>query len=364
MAFPTRLTLLFCGLAGSLAARPAVAAPNDEVIQVWNNGGKVSIEVYKSFDGRTYQGYSGGGYQLGGASALKFLKGDFNGDGRTDVIQVWNNSGRVSIEGYSWNPATRRFDWTVGGGQLYGGAGALTFLSGDINGDGRTDIIQIWDNAGAVSIEGYTFNASTNRFDYTIGGGAKYGPSANSEFFAGDVDGDGRTDIMHLRQDSSVYPNGKSMVVYRSSGSGFINSTNRTHYPFEEGGWNYRVVGDFNRDGRADLLHVRFVQDPYGPIHDGYTTYLSDGASLHPSTAAFFTANTTYLTYSADFVTADIDGDGDSDLVGLDYYWLHHGKVALNVYPNFLNETGSTSYWQSPNLGGSSYLAILTGNLD
>jgi hypothetical protein len=232
-----------------------------------------------------------------------------------------------------------------------------------VNGDGYGDVIQVWDNAGSVSIEGYTFDISAGKFKYTIGGGAKYGPSSQSEFHAGDVNGDGRTDVLHLQANSM---GGKSLRIYFSNGSGFNNTSTKVDYPKEPGSFEtFWRVGDFNRDGKSDLIQVYQEDSDHPNEVDGYVTYISNGSTLSRNLTAFFPVISTYLSYSYDFLTGDVDGDGDSDLIGRDFYSMNrNGKLSLNLYPNYYQQHGTSEYFTSLNLGGSPALAVLGGNID
>jgi Ca2+-binding RTX toxin-like protein len=123
--------------------------------------------------------------------------GDFNGDGRTDIL--WR-SGSLTVDwlanangGFvaNWNNSvvTIPTDWTVAG-------------VGDFNGDGRDDIL--WRNGAGVTVD-WLANASGNGgFSSNYANSAVQVATTTSIASIGDFNGDGRDDI--LWRDSSGTP--------------------------------------------------------------------------------------------------------------------------------------------------------------
>jgi hypothetical protein len=228
-----------------------------DIFQVWNNQGYTSIETYTS-DGAQFN-YSSGGYKLGGYSG-QYLAGDANGDGLTDVLQLWNNNGNLSIECYLSNytplvkPVDLRFNYLGSGGSTLGTYSG-NYMVGDVNGDKKADIIRIWNNNGSTNIAVSSFNSSANRFEPGISatGLAPYG----GQYLVGDANGDGLSDVIQLRDVGGNL----SAEVYLSAVTGFTRRSPGTYtlglYPSLD-----FMLGDVNRDGRAEIIRTRSSGNP------------------------------------------------------------------------------------------------------
>jgi hypothetical protein len=166
--------------------------------------------------------------------------GDFNGDGRSDIL--WrNDSGQLS----EWL-GTANGGFTDNGGTVNNVVAAAWHVQGigDFNGDGRSDIL--WRNdSGQVSdwlgqSDGSFIGNDTNALtsfstSWKIAG-------------VGDFNGDGRSDILWR----NVSTNGVINWLGTANGGFTDNSTNSSYTV----GWDWTVVGtgDYNGDGMADLL--------------------------------------------------------------------------------------------------------------
>jgi hypothetical protein len=136
----------------------------------------------------------------------------------------------------------------VGGGVIANnpfGAGWNVVATGDFNGDGKADLV--WQNpslGGLVEIQ--FLNGNTAIGGGTIAG-SPFGPGWNV-VGAGDFLGNGHTDLVYQRQSDDLveiqYLNGNTAI----GGGAIANS------PFGPG-WAVIGVGDFNHDGKADLVY-------------------------------------------------------------------------------------------------------------
>ncbi|MFM8890571.1 MAG: FG-GAP repeat domain-containing protein [Planctomycetia bacterium] len=174
------------------------------------------------------------------------LVGDFNGDGRDDIVTFTRgNTGDVYV---ALSNGSNGF---VGYAQRWHGSfcvGNETPLVGDFNGDGRDDIVTF--NKGN---RGDVYVALSNGSNAFVGTAVKwhddfcYGTEIPQ---VGDFNGDGKDDI-------ATFTRGNSGDVYvaLSSGGIFLGSGVKWHPGFCYG-TNTPLVADFPGDGRADLARL------------------------------------------------------------------------------------------------------------
>ena len=163
-----------------------------DIAAPWNNGGQASIAVFLS-DGASFPGWTQWTDRDGGwGDEVKWVSGDFNGDGRTDIAAGWNNEGALTLTTrMSQGDHFTHEHWLINAGHWWN---ASTLLAGDFNGDGMDDIAHLWDDLGELSVDvavsnGAGFNAA-NRWATRDGGWF-----GQVRWFPGDFNGDGRTDI-------------------------------------------------------------------------------------------------------------------------------------------------------------------------
>ena len=167
--------------------------------------------------------------------------GDFNGDGRSDIL--WRNG------------STGEFgDWlaNASGGFAYNGAAGLTPITtawviagtGDFNGDGRDDIL--WRNSTTGEFGNWLANSS-GAFAYNAAAGLTAISNAWRIDGTGDFNGDGRDDILWRNTDGSFgtwLANAGGGFAYNGA-AGVVAISND---------WHIVGTGDFNGDGRDDIL--------------------------------------------------------------------------------------------------------------
>jgi Zn-dependent metalloprotease len=186
-----------------------------DIIQLFDNGGRLGVIVYTS-DGTGYSSTFGTANIGQGSTALAWLTGDVNGDGKTDIIQPFDNGGRLGLIVYTSNGTGYSSTFsTLNIGQ---GSGALAWLTGDVNGDGRTDILQAFDNGGRLGLIAYTSDGTGYSSTFgTVNIGQGSGALA---WLTGDANGDGQTDILQ------PFANGSrlGLIVYTSNGTGYTST--------------------------------------------------------------------------------------------------------------------------------------------
>ena len=212
----------------------------------FNGDGKDDI-LWRNDDGQltNWLGNANGGYSSNAANAYTAIPtswhvagtGDFNGDGRDDIL--WRN-----VDGTMTN-------WlgTAVGGYIDNSANASLTIgtswhivgTGDFNGDGRDDIL--WRN---------TDGSLTNWLGQANGSHANNASASTSVATSwhisgtGDFNGDGRDDIL-WRNDAGDLTN----WLGQADGS-FANNPNASVWVSNS--WHIASTGDFNGDHRDDIL--------------------------------------------------------------------------------------------------------------
>lgn len=308
---------------------------SNDYVHVWLAKGDGTFDIKGRFP-------AANGYPVA-ANTYNYTPGDFNGDGRTDLLhltgpdgaRVWMSNGDGTFD---IKPIYK--PWA---GYAIPGSGVYQYQSGDFNGDGRTDLIHFVGNA-YVNI---WFSNGDGTFS-VIGGflpWSGYSLSANNyNYKLGDFNGDGLTDMIHFY--SAAYAH-----VWLSKGDGTFEVKSRfpsvTGYGVGEPNQTYNYqLGDFNGDGKDDLIH--FANQSY--IHiwfsQGDGTFAVTGQ--YKPWAGYYVAANNYK-----YEVGDYNGDGKSDLLHFVEnsninIWLSKGDGAFLV-------SGNAHQWPAYPVGANNY---------
>lgn len=205
--------------------------------------------------------------------------GDFNGDGDADLTWRRNSDGLVELQFLNGTSAR-------GGGIIANnpfGSDWSIVARGDFNGDGRTDLV--WRRASDGVTEIQLLNGTSS-----LGGGLIAKNPFGTDWTvvgAGDFNGDGKADLVWQRQSDGVveiqYLNGNTAI-----GGGLIQNN-----PLGSG-WNVAGVADFNGDGRSDLVYRRSDGATEIELLNGLTL-LGNGLTASPDAGLLPQPNTTEL---------------------------------------------------------------------
>jgi hypothetical protein len=265
----------------------AVAAQYSDV----NGGSAVASVLLGNGDG-TFQAH----VDYVAANSLGFpmciVKGDFNGDGKQDLVLTGNISSVLLGNGDGTFQWPKYFSYTGEQSRVTGFNGGLTVV-GDFNRDGSSDLAVSNPNFSSVTLllgngDG-TFQAPV---DYPTG---EYPGSVA----LGDFNDDGRPDLAVTNSADS------SVSVLLGNGDGTLQDQ-RSYYPTGANPWS-EAVGDFNGDGTPDLAVANW--------NNSVSVLLGNGDGT-------FHAHVDYPTggFPSSVAVGDFNRDGKLDLVVANWF--------------------------------------------
>ena len=167
------------------------------------------------------------------------VSADFNGDGKRDLVISDNNVAGVSVY-----PGNGDFTFRAPIALVTNGAAADAIVA-DLNNDGRRDLV-------VANGEGNTLSVFINRGAWLFSPSDIFVPEAINDVTVGDFNRDGRLDLAVAggRPDTDSSIGHGVALVFRGNGDGTFAAP--VSYPVATGAWQI-VAGDFNRDGVLDL---------------------------------------------------------------------------------------------------------------
>lgn len=305
-------------------------------------GTKAGAIVSESFTGNQLRSYLGlrSHYVLKFNGLLppsfgEFLAGDFDGDGKDEVVAYSKDDGTWWVFDYVDGKMVGK-QWA----KYSTVKGWAAHLAGDFDGDGKDDIASFHPGNGTWWISKSTGTSFTISLWADFSTASGWGPQ-----LVGDFNGDGKSDIANYHSSNGTW------WVSRSTGASFTTSL-WTDFSTAKG-WSPQIAGDFNGDGKDDIASFHpsngtwWVSRSNGTVFatslwadfstpNGWKAQLAgdftgdgkdDIAQFHPSNGTWWVSKSTGSSFGtslwADFSTAsgwgpqvvgDFDGDGKEDI--------------------------------------------------
>ena len=255
-----------------------------------------------------------------GAQPFAIAFGDLDGDGKPDMIVANANAGTVSVLRNISATGTIAAGSFAARTDFATGANPRAVVVSDLDGDGKLDIAAACSASGMITIlrntstpGSITAASFAARADFITG-------TYISSFAVGDLDSDGKPDIAF----TNLYA-GTVSVLRNTAGTGGLNATSFAPKVNYVGGDYPRSIAitDVNGDGKAELAVVN--------EH-------SNNVSVFWNQTLFGNIDSTSFNVRVDFpcgsnpsgvALCDADGDGRPDLVTVNY-----GSNTVSVLPN------------------------------
>ena len=214
--------------------------------------------------------------------------GDLNGDGRLDI--VWIGASQVGV-------LLNNGDGTFAPGATYtagGGGVAHTVAIADLNGDGKQDVVTSFVSVLLGNGDG----SLRTPVEYFMG------PRNPTSLAVGDVNGDGKPDVVVSNFGLAT------LSVLIGVGDGTLTPTVDVPTAYQPVSVS---IARLNADANPDLIAMHYGDGGGFSVHLGvgagaFGPNVSDTLAVHPNVPAL----------------ADLNGDGDVDVVGTD---LLHDRV-------------------------------------
>ncbi len=281
-----------------------------DLLEVWGSGS--TIDVLLNQDNQLVRQNLALSLPISNDSTYTYEVGDYNGDGNQELLVKKNakNSGinsKISLYCLQNNSLTLLSETQIN--DAYIDECRIT----DINGNGISELFFLDGYNGSIA---YEYNSSTNKFE-SLPFVQNASPVVYESLF-GDINGDGKTDVLLYNKGASS----NYWSIKLSTGNGFVDYPNcpltrKRGYSPETGLFddNY-ILSDYNGDGRIDIAEI------YKDGSSAYkmNLYYFNGANFITANHTINTSNTITFAKQYTYPYYDIDGDGKCDLLQISKY--------------------------------------------
>ena len=258
------------------------------------------------------------GYYQAGIIPVQVLTGDFNGDGKLDLVEAvsceapylpdcpTSDLGYPGVIAVYLGDGDGKFGTPIltGTGLRYDSIRAIAV--GDFNNDGKLDVAAASDDEAPGSITILLGNGAGG-FEQTSQFAMNGRVDEANTLAVGDFNRDGKLDLVAGLDCYGTSCASHAIAVYLGDGAGNLDTP--TYYPSLATNQLVPVVADFNGDGKPDVVVTGWYSS-----NDGIHSYMT--VLLNAGNGTFNNQGTIAIpVYAAeDAVTADFNGDGKMDL--------------------------------------------------
>lgn len=302
---------------GKITGKPVRAGNHSLTFQVTDSLGQSDLKTLSLLIAPTTTLSSTG---RGFGSAVQYLVpehafltqtaiGDLNGDGRNDVVVASLTAATVRV--YYQNASGGLDAPTIIPLGLDTRLGGISVAVGDVNGDGKADLVV---TGGAISSRSGWCGRLIVFYQDTSTGELLPGEEhvvtttwAAGAVRIGDLNSDGRNDVVVLSNWTFATGLGNLSIFYQNADGTLAPETLRYDFPVRP---SEMAIADLNNDGRNDLI-LRT-----GLLQFAVVKQLPDGTLS--ATPEYYSVQTSYWTSFSALAVGDVNGDGLNDVVTLD----------------------------------------------
>ncbi|WP_046367715.1 FG-GAP-like repeat-containing protein [Flavihumibacter petaseus] len=232
------------------------------------------------------------------------VAGDLDGDGRPDIIGISHDGHSFVVFRNTSNIGNITVEKTITQKTGVDRSDPMDGLILDIDQDGKPEVIVVNYSARTLSVFRNLSTPGNIMLDNRIDFGFSYYPTGVT---ARDVDGDGKPDILV----SSISEGSEGVAVFRNTSvPGAIRFANKVDYPANE--WPSGIAGaDFDGDGKTDIAVTNFSSNDISIIPNNS----SSGNINFAPRLNFPTGKGPW-----NFTAGDLNGDGKPDLATANLY--------------------------------------------
>ena len=265
----------------------------------------------------------------GGAAYDYANLGDFNGDGKKDMV--------TTVQTYVNNASVISISAVLGNGNGTFQPAVLTAVSnedpilvGDVNGDGKDDVLQVHPFSGPSTVDVWLSNGDGT---FTAGQSYQVSPASLQGGILTDKDGDGKLDLIAV---DSQTPG----LVRTLLGNGDGTFQAATSITLPSNAPSNITFADFNGDGKIDFAGT--------DTNNQVNIYVQAGGNFVLTGTPLTTSDTTYDT--CNLTTGEMNGDSSAEVVS-----VNCDQNTVTIYNNNGDGTFATGvYYAVAASGGDS----------